>query len=63
LFGYLGPQLLGLLRDRTGGFTAGWCFVAAGAMIALIDIVLLRRYARATPAPIGDRRPATVIGQ
>ncbi len=24
LFGYVGPQVLGMLRDRTGGFTAGW---------------------------------------
>ena len=23
IFGYLGPQMLGYLRDATGGFTAG----------------------------------------
>ena len=36
VFGYVGPQVLGLLRDRTGGFTAGWYFVAVG-VIAVSD--------------------------
>ena len=46
LFGYVGPQVLGLLRDRTGGFTAGWYFVAVGVVLALIEIVFLRYHAR-----------------
>jgi predicted MFS family arabinose efflux permease len=46
VFGYVGPQVLGLLRDRTGGFTAGWYFVAGGVILSLIEIVFLRRYAR-----------------
>ncbi len=46
LFGYVGPQVLGLLRDRTGGFTAGWVFVAVGVILALIEIVFLRHHAR-----------------
>ena len=29
MFGFVGPQLLGSLRDWTGGFNAGWCFMAA----------------------------------
>jgi predicted MFS family arabinose efflux permease len=49
LFGYVGPQVLGILRDRTGGFTAGWFFVAAGVVLALIEIVFLRRYAQSRP--------------
>lgn len=49
LFGYVGPQVLGILRDRTGGFTAGWYFVAAGVILALIEIVFLRRYAQSRP--------------
>jgi predicted MFS family arabinose efflux permease len=49
LFGYIGPQVLGILRDRTGGFTAGWYFVAAGVIVALIEIVFLRRYTRSRP--------------
>ena len=32
IFGYLGPQMLGYLRDATGGFTAGWIFVACAAV-------------------------------
>ena len=50
LFGYVGPQVLGLLRDRTGGFTAGWYFVAIGVIVSLIEILYLRHYARSRPA-------------
>ena len=45
IFGYVGPQTLGILRDRTGSFTAGWYFVAIGALIALLVIVILKRAA------------------
>lgn len=45
IFGYIGPQMLGILRDRTGSFTAGWYFVAIGALIALVVIVILKRAA------------------
>jgi predicted MFS family arabinose efflux permease len=44
IFGYLGPQMLGYLRDTTGGFTAGWIFVACAAVLALGDLLILRRY-------------------
>ena len=44
IFGYLGPQMLGYLRDATGGFTAGWVFVACAAVLALCDLLVLRRY-------------------
>jgi predicted MFS family arabinose efflux permease len=44
IFGYLGPQMLGYLRDVTGGFTAGWIFVACAAVLALGDLLVLRRY-------------------
>jgi predicted MFS family arabinose efflux permease len=50
LFGYVGPQVLGMLRDRTRGFTAGWYFVAIGVVLSLIEIVFLRRYARSRAA-------------
>jgi predicted MFS family arabinose efflux permease len=45
IFGYIGPQILGYLRDRTGGFLAGWYFVAAGTLIGLVVILALKRYA------------------
>ncbi len=44
IFGYLGPQMLGYLRDATGGFTAGWIFVACAAFLALGDLLILRQY-------------------
>jgi predicted MFS family arabinose efflux permease len=51
IFGYVGPQMLGVLRDRTGSFTAGWYFVAFGALIGLVVILILKRAAGKTPAP------------
>ncbi|MBN2318996.1 MAG: MFS transporter [Acidobacteria bacterium] len=42
IFGYIGPQTLGFLRDWTGGFDAGWCFVAAVAVLSLIIIIILK---------------------
>jgi predicted MFS family arabinose efflux permease len=44
IFGYLGPQMLGYLRDATGGFTAGWVFVACAAVLSLGDLLMLRLY-------------------
>ena len=44
IFGYLGPQMLGYLRDATGGFTAGWIFVACAAVLSLCDLLMLRLF-------------------
>ncbi len=44
IFGYLGPQMLGYLRDATGGYTAGWVFVAIAAVLSLGDLLVLRAY-------------------
>lgn len=44
IFGYLGPQMLGYLRDATGGFSAGWIFVAVAAVLSLCDLLMLRMY-------------------
>jgi predicted MFS family arabinose efflux permease len=52
IFGYLGPQMLGYLRDSTGGFTAGWIFVAVAAVVSLADLLLLR--ARSSPPRTAD---------
>jgi predicted MFS family arabinose efflux permease len=44
VFGYLGPQMLGYLRDKTGGFTAGWYFVAGGIVVSFAELLLLKHY-------------------
>ena len=44
IFGYLGPQMLGYLRDSTGGFTAGWLFVAIAGVVSLADLLILRAW-------------------
>jgi predicted MFS family arabinose efflux permease len=49
IFGYLGPQILGYLRDSTGGFTAGWIFVAIAAVVSLADLLLLRAWSSRAP--------------
>jgi predicted MFS family arabinose efflux permease len=46
IFGYLGPQMLGYLRDATGGFTAGWFFVSISAILALADLLVLRSFSK-----------------
>jgi predicted MFS family arabinose efflux permease len=43
LFGYFGPQMLGILRDTTGSFAAGFYMVAAADLLTLGLIVLLHR--------------------
>jgi len=51
LFGFLGPQLLGILRDWTGSFAAGFYMVATADVLTLGLIVLLFRMTREyTPA-------------
>jgi predicted MFS family arabinose efflux permease len=45
LFGYLGPQVLGLMRDYSGGFDLGW-HVLMASTIGIVGVMLgLRRYA------------------
>jgi cyanate permease len=46
LFGYFGPQMLGILRDTTGSFAAGFYMVAAADVLTLGLIVLLYRLTR-----------------
>lgn len=43
LFGYFGPQMLGILRDWTGSFAAGFYMVAIADVITLGLITLLYR--------------------
>jgi predicted MFS family arabinose efflux permease len=46
LFGYFGPQMLGILRDRTGSFAAGFYMVAIADVITLGLIIVLYRITR-----------------
>ena len=46
LFGYFGPQMLGILRDQTGSFAAGFYMVAVADAITLALIVVLYRMTR-----------------
>jgi predicted MFS family arabinose efflux permease len=48
LFGYFGPQMLGLLRDLTGSFTAGFTMIAVADITTLGLIVLLYRLTRSS---------------
>ncbi|HTY60683.1 MAG TPA: MFS transporter [Acidobacteriota bacterium] len=42
--GYVGPQMLGMLRDWTKGFSAGWYMMAGLALLTLIELLLLKRH-------------------
>jgi hypothetical protein len=35
---------LGVLRDRTNGFSAGWYMMAGIALVTLIELLLLKRH-------------------
>ena len=39
---YFGPQMLGLLRDVTGSFSAGWYFMAAVSAISFVILLSLK---------------------
>jgi predicted MFS family arabinose efflux permease len=43
LFGYFGPQMLGILRDQTGSFAAGFYMVAIADVMTLTLIAVLYR--------------------
>jgi predicted MFS family arabinose efflux permease len=44
--GYLGPQMLGALRDWTGGFAAGWYMMAMIAAVSVAEFVFLGKYSQ-----------------
>ena len=46
LFGYFGPQMLGILRDQTGSFAAGFYMVAIADLMTLVLIAVLHRMTR-----------------
>jgi predicted MFS family arabinose efflux permease len=57
VYAYMGPQMLGLLRDWTGGFVAGFQMLAASAALGLVLMIALKIYssrsAAAEPAVVG----------
>lgn len=50
IFGYVGPQMLGWLRDWTGRFTAGWYFLAIVAALSLLIILYIKHYIKTQEA-------------
>jgi len=44
VFSYLGPQMLGLLRDWSGGFEAGWYFIIGASAATLLLVLALWSY-------------------
>lgn len=50
LFGYFGPQMLGILRDWTGTFKAGFYMVAVADVLTLLLILAVYRMTRSQAA-------------
>jgi predicted MFS family arabinose efflux permease len=48
--GYIGPQMLGVLRDWTEGFSAGWYMMAGIALLTFIELLLLKRHSEKNQA-------------
>lgn len=42
VFGYIGPQVLGSLRDWTGGFRIGWYVIAGICLATVAELYLLK---------------------
>jgi predicted MFS family arabinose efflux permease len=42
VFGYVGPQALGVLRDWTGGFSIGWYVIAGICLVTVAELYLLK---------------------
>jgi cyanate permease len=42
--GYIGPQMLGVLREWTNGFSAGWYMMAGIVSLTLIELLFLKRH-------------------
>lgn len=59
IFGFLGPQALGWLRDWSGGFHAGWYTLTGVAMFSAALILFLKNYAERQNA----RLAAAALGQ
>jgi hypothetical protein len=50
VFGYLGPQALGWLRQISGGFSLGWTVQAVGLSLIFLLLLFLKRHIdRASP--------------
>jgi NNP family nitrate/nitrite transporter-like MFS transporter len=50
IFGFVGPQMLGWLKDWTGNFTAGWYFLASVALVSLLIIIYIKHYIKTRAA-------------
>lgn len=65
VFGFLGPQVLGWLRDWSGGFSAGW-YTLSGVAIFCVGMILFlknfadRQNARAVAASAQPAKPANL---
>jgi hypothetical protein len=47
IFGYLGPQALGWMRDYSGGFDLGWRVVMGTTFGMVLLMLFLKRYSDA----------------
>jgi predicted MFS family arabinose efflux permease len=61
IFGYLGPQALGWLRDWSGGFVAGWWALSVVAALAMGLILLLKAYADRNNARLAASMPVGAV--
>ncbi len=51
IFGYIGPQVLGSLRDWTGGFNIGWYVIAGICTATVTELYLLKGHIKNEVAP------------
>ena len=58
LSGFVGPYLVGYIKDRTGGFEGGLQVLAAFGLVAMLIVLSLRHDTALERAPEGQTHPA-----
>ncbi len=63
LGGFLGPYLMGIIKDATGSFTYGLLAIACGALVSSIVLVALGHDRRLEEVPAGRAGAKRVAAQ
>ena len=58
LAGFVGPSVMGLIKDKTGSFTDGLLVLAAVAVLALVIVLALRHDTALERLPVRESSPA-----
>ena len=58
LAGFVGPSVMGVIKDKTGSFTDGLLVLAGGAVVAVVTVLALHHDTALERIPARDASPA-----